>query len=92
MKSDTGKCQFITNIDETHQIFVGNSSIGSSSCEKLLGVKTDSDLTFDDHVKDTCKTSNQKLRALVKATPYTKTEKKKFLVNFFSVHSLAIAP
>ena len=45
---------FITSTNETHQIFVGNSSIESSNCEKLLEVKIGSVLTFDDHVKKLC--------------------------------------
>ena len=35
-------------------------------------------LTIDDHAQDICKKTNKKLKALTKATPYMKTENKKF--------------
>ena len=52
VKGNCNKYHFTTNTDETHQIFIGNYLIGSSGCKKLLGVKTDSKLTFDDLVKN----------------------------------------
>ena len=33
-------------------------------CEKLLGIKIDSKLMFDDHVKSLCKKASQNLNAL----------------------------
>ena len=52
IKGKSDKCDFISSTNVAHQILVGNSSIACSSCNKLLGVKTDSKLTFDHHVKD----------------------------------------
>ena len=48
MKGNTEECHFITSTNKTHQNFVRNSSSEISSCEKLLRVKTDSKLTFDE--------------------------------------------
>ena len=50
MKGNSDKCHCITSTKDTHQILVGNSSIGNSSWEKLLGVKIDSKLTFYGHI------------------------------------------
>ena len=86
MQGDSDKCHFVTNTNESHQILVDDSSIGSSSFEKLLEVKIDPKLTFHVHVKDICQNASKKLRALARATLYTRTEKKKLLVNsFFSL-------
>ena len=39
MKDNADKCHLIASNSETHQIFVSNSSIEISICEKLLGIK-----------------------------------------------------
>ena len=62
-------------------MLVGNSSVGS--CKKLLEVKIDSKLSFDDHVKDIQEKANKKLSALARAEPYLKNERKQLLVNIF---------
>ena len=72
MKSNSDKYRFITITNKSPQNLVGNSSIGSSSCENLLGVKISSDLVI---MLKICKKINEELRALARATPYMKTEK-----------------
>ena len=59
MKGNTDTCHFITSTVETHPVSVGNSSIESRSSKKLLAIKIDSKLSFDDHVKYICKTTNK---------------------------------
>ena len=39
------------------EIHIGDSLIESSTCEKLLGIKIDSKLRFDDHIQELCKRS-----------------------------------
>ena len=77
IKGNNVRCHFIASANDTHYVFGGNSSIKSNSCKSLLGVKTDSRLNFDDHIKDTCKKANEKLKPLARATPFIKTEKKR---------------
>ena len=71
--------------DESSGIHIGDSIIESSTCEKLLGIKIDSKLRFDDHIQDLCNKANKKLRALARANPYMNYEspKKKVLMNAF---------
>ena len=64
MKGNSGKCHFTTSTAETHQTSVGDSSIRSRNCDKLLRFTIVSKLTFDDHVKDKWKKANKKIRAL----------------------------
>ena len=47
--------------DNSSEIHIGESIIKSSDCEKLLCIKTDSKLIFNDHVQDLCKIGNRKL-------------------------------
>ena len=69
MKGNTDKCHLVLSTDESSEIHIGDSIIKSSTCEKLLGIKTDSKLRFDDHIQDLCNKANRKLRALAPATP-----------------------
>ena len=60
--------------------------IKTGCCEKLLGVKIEYKLTFDEHVRSLCKKENSKLRALARAKPYMNIEKRKLLMSsFFNV-------
>ena len=52
MKGYSDKCHFIASNNETHQILVDNFPIGSSSWEKLLGIKIYLKLTFYNHIQD----------------------------------------
>ena len=74
-KGNTHKCYLTVSTDEPIEIWVGESLIKNSTCEKLSGVKIDNKLNFDTHVKGLCKKANNKLRALARATPYMFIEK-----------------
>ena len=61
MKGSTDKCHLLLSKDESSEIHIGDSIIESSTCEKLLGIKIDSKLRFDDHIQDLCNKANRKL-------------------------------
>ena len=82
-KQNSGKCHLILSTNEPAQIQIGKSLIESTNCVKLPGVKVDSKLPFDKHIKTICKKVSNKLRALVRVTPYMTIEKKKVLMNSF---------
>ena len=92
MKGNTDKCHLIMSTNNTPKLKVGDSFFKTSACEKLLGAKIDYKLTFDNYVANLCKKANNKLRALARATPYVTIEKRKLLMNSFSMHSLITAP
>ena len=83
MKGNTDKCHLIMSTNNTPEVKVGDSLIKTSTSEKLLGVKNDYKLTFDNHVANLCKKASNKLRAVAKAIPYMTIEKRKFLMIFF---------
>ena len=68
---------------ETAEIQIEESLIESTNYEKLLGVKIDSKLSFDKHIKMICKKESDKLRALTRVTPYMVIENKKGFINSF---------
>ena len=43
--------------NQMKEIHIGDNLIESSTCEKLLGIKIDSKLRFDDHIQELCKKS-----------------------------------
>ena len=93
MKGNTDKCHLIMSTNNTPELKVRDSLIKTSTCEKLLGVKIDCKLTFNNHVANLCKKVRNKLRALVRATPYMTIEKeRKLLMNYFSNAKLTYHP
>ena len=56
--------------------------------QKLLGVKINSKLSFDKHIKTICKKASNKLIALARVTRYMAIEKKKVLMKSFSTLNL----
>ena len=51
MKGYEDKCHVLLSTDETVQVNIGAARINISKCEKLLGIKIDRKLSFDDHRK-----------------------------------------
>ena len=47
-----------------------NIEIENSNCERLLGVKTDSKLNFNEHLDGIIKKASQKINALSRISPY----------------------
>ena len=47
----------------------------------LLGITTDSKLTFENHINNICKRASQKLNALARVAPHVNIQKKEELRN-----------
>ena len=62
---------------------IQNEEICNSSCEKILGVYFDRNLTFHAYINSICKKAAQKLNALSRTTPYMDLNKRKLAVNAF---------
>ena len=60
----------ILSTNEPAKIQIEESLIESVKCEKLLGGKIDSNVSFDKHIKTICKKASNKLRALARVTSY----------------------
>ena len=84
MQRNSGKCYLILSTNEPAQIQTRQSLIESTNCKKLGGVKIDSKLSFDKHIKTICKKASNKLRALARVTPYMAIERKNVLMNSFA--------
>ena len=81
IKGNTQKCHLTMNTDQSVNFQLGGSLLERSDCEKMLGVKIDYKLNFDQHVKTLRNKANNKLTALARVTPYMNAEEKKSFFN-----------
>ena len=70
MKSNTGKCILLGSTNNTVNIKTDNINITNSTCEKLLGVRFDHKLAFDDLISELCKKASRKHDAVAKVIQY----------------------
>ena len=66
MKPFTDKYHLVVSSDESRTAKIEDVSIKNSTEKKLLGVKLDSNLSFENHVTYLCKKKSQKLYTLAK--------------------------
>ena len=83
LKGNADKCQFLVGASQEVSLNVNNFKIKNSECEKLLGVKFDSKLRFDQHITDLCRTASRKIHALARVTPFMNLSKRRLLMNSF---------
>ena len=63
-KENGNKCHFITNKQSCMNLKIGNMNIENSTCKKLLGVKVDKKLNFNEHLDGITKMANYKVSAV----------------------------
>ena len=61
LKENPDKCHLLVNTTGNIRICVRNETISNSSNQKLLGIRFNSNIRFDDHVASLCKKASQKL-------------------------------
>ena len=83
LKNNVDKCHVLVSTNKPVGIKVGDYTIDNSECEKLLGVKIDVNLNFNDHISDLCKKTSRKISALARVTPFMRLSKRKLLMNAF---------
>ena len=79
LRSNSDKCHLLLSTKDRVSMNVDGFKIDKSDTEKLLGVKFDKKLTFDDHISDICKKASRKISALARVTPYMRIAKKPIL-------------
>ena len=83
LKGDTDNCHFLVSTSQEVSLNVNNFKIKNSECEKLLGVKFDSKLRFDQHITDFCRRASRKIHALARVTPFMTLSEQRLLMNSF---------
>ena len=77
LKNNVDKCHVLVSTSKPVGIKVGDYAIDNSECEKLLGLKIDVNLNFNDHISDLCKKASRKISALARVTPFMGLSKRK---------------
>ena len=71
------------SVSEVCTAKIEDFTIENSTKEKLLGVKFDSNLSFEGHVTSLCKKASQKLHALARISHYMDLNKRRSLMKAF---------
>ena len=82
-KINTDKCHLLVSTNNTVKIKIGNFDITNNKSEKLLGIKFDHKLSFDDHISELCKKASGKIHALSRVLTYMNISKRRILMNAF---------
>ena len=61
LKNNVDKCHVLVSTNKPVGIKIGDYTIDNSECKKLLGVKADVNLNFNNHMSDLCKKASRKL-------------------------------
>ena len=71
---------------------MGNFDITNSKSQKLLGVKFDHKLPFDDHILELCKRASRKIHALSREASQINISKRRILLNAFFKSQFTYCP
>ena len=83
MKANSNKCNLITNKQSCMNLKIGNINIENSTCEKLLNVKVDRKLNFNEHLGGILKKASRKVSALFRIFSFMDLTKRSVLTNLF---------
>ena len=93
MKVNPDKCHLlINNTKESFQIKIGNETVSNGKYEKLLGVKVDHELNFNEHVSSLCKKASQKLNALSRIASCMTFDQRRLILNSFIASHFSYCP
>ena len=74
----------LVSVNKPVGIRIGDYTIENSECEKLVGVKIDANLNFNDHISDVYKKASRKISPLARVTPFMGLSKRKLMNAFFT--------
>ena len=83
MKVNPDKFHLLLSDKKIHQVDICNQKLSSTYSEKLLGIKIDNKLTFEEHAEGLCKKANQKVSALAKISFLMGLEQRKRIFDSF---------
>ena len=83
MKVNDDKCHVVLSTHEDMHVKIGTPHIKNSCSGKLLGVKINSDLNFEEHISSICEKASAKLNGLARISPYIDEGKRRLIMNAF---------
>ena len=92
MRINADKCNLLVSTNNAVKIKIGNFDITNSKSEKLLRVKFDHKISFDDHISELCKKASRKIHALSRVASYMNISKRHVLMNAFFKSQFSYCP
>ena len=92
VRINADKYHLLVSTNNTVKINIGNFEITNSKSEKLLGVKFDHKLSFDDHISEPCKKASSKIHALSRVASYMNISKRRILMDGFFKSQFSYCP
>ena len=92
MKANADKCQILVSSDERCTAKSKDFSTENSTAGKLLGVKFDSNISFQNHFTSLCKKASQKLHAIAIISHYMDLNKRRNLMKAFITSQFSYCP
>ena len=80
MKANISKCHLLVNKKDEVVINLGETEIKNSEYEKLLGIKVDTKLNFNEHLNNIISKASHKVNAFSRVARYMSLSKKKILI------------
>ena len=87
MKANIIKCRLPVSKKDEVAIRIGDTEIKNSEYEKLLGIKVDTNLNFNEHLNYTISKASRKVNALLTVMPYMSLSKKKKIARVYFFNS-----
>ena len=92
MKANPDKCHLLVTTNALTFVNMNGFQIANSTEEKLLGIKFDSKLSFENDVLSLCKKVTQKLHALTRIVNCMNLSKRKVLIKTFVISQFNYCP
>ena len=83
MKASQDKCHLIVSKNENVSMRIVSLETKTVNSEKLLGIKVDNRLNFNEHLDSIIKKASGKINALYRITPFMNISKRRILMNSF---------
>ena len=92
IKGNEDKCHVVLSTHEDMHVKIDASHIKNCCSEKLLVLKINSDLNFEEHISSICKKASAKLNALPRISPYFDDGKRRLIMDAFLNSQLNYCP
>ena len=92
MKANVHKYHLLVTGSYEVSANINDFEIESNQKEKLLGISTDTTISFEHHITSLCKKVSQKLHALARIAHYMDFEKRKSLMKAFVISQFNYCP
>ena len=92
MKVNPDKLHLLLSDKKILQVDICGEKLSSTCSEKLLGIKIDENLTFEEHFEGLCKKASQNVSALARISSLMRFEQRKRIVNSFITSHFSYCP